>query len=214
MTALPPRRRYSPGIACRGGQFSSKPVHGFFSPGLSPLPLPLTGRSPVKLSPAVTELYPDAASVFKDTYLVEFLDLRAGHAEADLQRALVEQLKIHSWRSTGSHDCRPSKSTYGSRSACGGNLEFLSRTRSSQGAVVNPTFSHDDQLRFLTTPAPEDEEQETPAKHRQGAFTPAWMRGNVEAVWSEHPLATACGSGGSWRQSGERASFAGTAPHE
>src|SRR5262249_8026006 len=49
--------------------------------------------SPVRLSPPVTELHPDAASVFKDTYLVEFVDLPPRHSEADLQRALVEQLK-------------------------------------------------------------------------------------------------------------------------
>ncbi len=44
--------------------------------------------SPVKLSPPVTELHPDAAAIFKDTYLVEFLDLPSGHSEADLQRTL------------------------------------------------------------------------------------------------------------------------------
>jgi predicted nuclease of restriction endonuclease-like (RecB) superfamily len=49
--------------------------------------------SPAKLSPAVTELYPDAASVFKDSYLLEFLDLPTLHSEADLQRGLVEKLK-------------------------------------------------------------------------------------------------------------------------
>ena len=32
-------------------------------------------------------------AVFKDTYLLEFLDLPPTHSEADLQRALVEQLK-------------------------------------------------------------------------------------------------------------------------
>jgi predicted nuclease of restriction endonuclease-like (RecB) superfamily len=48
---------------------------------------------PAKLSPVVTELYPDAASVFKDTYLLEFLDLPTPHGEADLQRGLVEKLK-------------------------------------------------------------------------------------------------------------------------
>ena len=41
----------------------------------------------------LTEFHPDAAAVFKDTYLVEFLDLPPEHSEADLQRALVEQLK-------------------------------------------------------------------------------------------------------------------------
>jgi predicted nuclease of restriction endonuclease-like (RecB) superfamily len=46
-----------------------------------------------KLAPAVRELHPMAADVFKDTYLVEFVDLPASHAEADLQRGLVEKLK-------------------------------------------------------------------------------------------------------------------------
>jgi predicted nuclease of restriction endonuclease-like (RecB) superfamily len=46
-----------------------------------------------KLAPVLRELHPDAASVFKDSYLVEFLDLPQGHSEADLQRGLVEQLK-------------------------------------------------------------------------------------------------------------------------
>lgn len=49
--------------------------------------------SPAIVSPPLTQLHPDAASVFKDSYLVEFLDLPAGHSEADLQRGLVEQLK-------------------------------------------------------------------------------------------------------------------------
>jgi predicted nuclease of restriction endonuclease-like (RecB) superfamily len=49
--------------------------------------------SPAKLSPLVTELHPDAATVFKDAYLVEFLNLPREHSEADLHRGLVEQLK-------------------------------------------------------------------------------------------------------------------------
>jgi predicted nuclease of restriction endonuclease-like (RecB) superfamily len=49
--------------------------------------------SPAKLSPAVTESHPEAAEVFKDAYLVEFLELPAAHSEADLHRGLVEQLK-------------------------------------------------------------------------------------------------------------------------
>jgi predicted nuclease of restriction endonuclease-like (RecB) superfamily len=49
--------------------------------------------SPAKLSPAVTESHPEAADVFKDAYLVEFLELPAAHSEADLHRGLVEQLK-------------------------------------------------------------------------------------------------------------------------
>lgn len=49
--------------------------------------------SPTRVSPPVTLLHPDASSIFKDSYLVEFLDLPPGHSEADLQRGLVEQLK-------------------------------------------------------------------------------------------------------------------------
>ncbi len=49
--------------------------------------------SPTKLSAPLTQLHPDAATVFKDSYLVEFLALPPGHSEADLQRGLVEQLK-------------------------------------------------------------------------------------------------------------------------
>lgn len=49
--------------------------------------------SPVKLAAPVRELHPDAASVFKDSYLVEFLDLPRRHSEADLHDALVEHLK-------------------------------------------------------------------------------------------------------------------------
>jgi predicted nuclease of restriction endonuclease-like (RecB) superfamily len=52
-----------------------------------------TVLSPPKLSPVVRELYPDAASVFKDSYFVEFLDLPKGHSEGDLHRGLVEKLK-------------------------------------------------------------------------------------------------------------------------
>jgi predicted nuclease of restriction endonuclease-like (RecB) superfamily len=49
--------------------------------------------SPAQLSPPVAAIHPEAAAVFKDSYLVEFLDLPPSHSEADLQRGLVEQLK-------------------------------------------------------------------------------------------------------------------------
>jgi predicted nuclease of restriction endonuclease-like (RecB) superfamily len=49
--------------------------------------------SPAKLSTPLTELHSDAAAVFKDSYLVEFLDLPKNHAEADLHRGLVARLK-------------------------------------------------------------------------------------------------------------------------
>jgi hypothetical protein len=41
----------------------------------------------------VSQTHPDALSVFKDSYLVEFLDLPQGHAEADLHQGLLQQLK-------------------------------------------------------------------------------------------------------------------------
>ncbi len=49
--------------------------------------------SPPNLSPAVREIYPEAAGVFKDSYLVEFLQLPSGHSEADLHAGLIEHLK-------------------------------------------------------------------------------------------------------------------------
>lgn len=52
-----------------------------------------TVLAPPKLSPPLRELQPTAAGIFKDTYLLEFLDLPPKHSEEDLQRGLVEQLK-------------------------------------------------------------------------------------------------------------------------
>ncbi len=49
--------------------------------------------SPTKLSAPLREMHPEAGAVFKDSYLLEFLDLAPGHSEADLQRGLVEKLK-------------------------------------------------------------------------------------------------------------------------
>ena len=52
-----------------------------------------TVLSPAKLSTLLAESQPDAPKVFKDAYLVEFLDLPSGHSEADLHWGLVEKLK-------------------------------------------------------------------------------------------------------------------------
>jgi len=49
--------------------------------------------NPVKVSPVVAQTHPEALSVFKDSYLVEFLDLPQGHAEADLHHGLLHKLK-------------------------------------------------------------------------------------------------------------------------
>jgi predicted nuclease of restriction endonuclease-like (RecB) superfamily len=52
-----------------------------------------TVLSPAKVSPLVTQMYPDALSIFKDSYLVEFLDLSTSHGETDLHRGLLNRLK-------------------------------------------------------------------------------------------------------------------------
>ena len=49
--------------------------------------------APPKLAPLVRELHPTAETLFKDTYLLDFLDLPEVHSEADFQRALVTNLK-------------------------------------------------------------------------------------------------------------------------
>lgn len=46
-----------------------------------------------KLSAVLRELHPAAGQVFKDNYVLEFLGLPEEHNEADLQRALVGQMK-------------------------------------------------------------------------------------------------------------------------
>ncbi|AZC30459.1 hypothetical protein C4K38_2499 [Pseudomonas chlororaphis subsp. piscium] len=48
---------------------------------------------PAKVSTALRQLHPEALRVFKDAYVVEFLDLAQGHSEADLHSGLVQQLK-------------------------------------------------------------------------------------------------------------------------
>ena len=52
-----------------------------------------TVLSPLKVTPLVSQIHPDALSVFKDSYMVEFLDLPQGHAEADLHQGLLLRLK-------------------------------------------------------------------------------------------------------------------------
>ena len=52
-----------------------------------------TVLNPVKVSPLVSQTHPEALSIFKDSYLVEFLDLPPVHAEADLHQGLLHRLK-------------------------------------------------------------------------------------------------------------------------
>jgi predicted nuclease of restriction endonuclease-like (RecB) superfamily len=49
--------------------------------------------SPTKLSPPLRELHSESASAFKDSYLVDFLNLSKNHTERDLHIGLVERLK-------------------------------------------------------------------------------------------------------------------------
>lgn len=49
--------------------------------------------SPAKLSAPLTVLHPEAANIFKDSYLVDFLNLAKDHSEGDLHHGLVERLK-------------------------------------------------------------------------------------------------------------------------
>lgn len=49
--------------------------------------------SPPKVSPLVTQMYPEALNVFRDAYTVEFLGLPPTHAEADLHQGLLSKLK-------------------------------------------------------------------------------------------------------------------------
>ncbi|HRD74182.1 MAG TPA: DUF1016 N-terminal domain-containing protein, partial [Aquimonas sp.] len=51
-----------------------------------------TVLTPAKASAVLSQTHPEAISVFKDSYLIEFLDLPQGHAEADLHRGLLSRL--------------------------------------------------------------------------------------------------------------------------
>jgi len=47
----------------------------------------------VQLSPTLREQRPEAAALFRDSYLFDFLGLPTGHSERDLRRGLVTQLR-------------------------------------------------------------------------------------------------------------------------
>ena len=52
-----------------------------------------TVLSPPKLSPLARVLHPAAETIFKDTYLLDFLELPKNYSERDLQKGLVANLK-------------------------------------------------------------------------------------------------------------------------
>ncbi len=49
--------------------------------------------NPVKVTPLVTQSHPNVLDVFRDAYVLEFLDLPEQHTEADLHGRLLRQLK-------------------------------------------------------------------------------------------------------------------------
>jgi predicted nuclease of restriction endonuclease-like (RecB) superfamily len=49
--------------------------------------------NPVKLSTALRETQPDAINVFKDSYVIDFLNLPQDHSEADLHQGLLGKLR-------------------------------------------------------------------------------------------------------------------------
>ncbi|HAE39290.1 MAG TPA: DUF1016 domain-containing protein, partial [Candidatus Riflebacteria bacterium] len=49
--------------------------------------------NPTRVSPLVRQIHPAAVDVFKDSYVVEFLQLPAEHNEADLHQGLINRLK-------------------------------------------------------------------------------------------------------------------------
>ena len=49
--------------------------------------------NPVKVSAALTQFHPDALNVFKDSYVVDFLNLPQDHSEADLHQGLLGKLR-------------------------------------------------------------------------------------------------------------------------
>ncbi len=49
--------------------------------------------NPAKVTPVVAQKHPAALDVFRDTYMVEFLDLPGAHAETDLHQGLLLRLK-------------------------------------------------------------------------------------------------------------------------
>ncbi len=49
--------------------------------------------NPPKLSTALREMHPDSDKVFRDAYVVEFLELPDGHLEADLHKSLINNLQ-------------------------------------------------------------------------------------------------------------------------
>ena len=48
---------------------------------------------PAKVSAVLRQIHPIAETIFKDTYLLDFLELPDGHSESDLQKGLIAKLR-------------------------------------------------------------------------------------------------------------------------
>ena len=53
----------------------------------------LSETKSLKVSPLVTQIHPDISSVFKDTYILDFLNLPEHFSEKDMQKAIIQNLK-------------------------------------------------------------------------------------------------------------------------
>jgi predicted nuclease of restriction endonuclease-like (RecB) superfamily len=85
---LPEEREFYLRLAIRE-QWSSRELERQFKAALFERAV----LTPAKVSAVLSQIHPDALSVFKDSYLVEFLDLPTRHAEIDLHRGLLHRLK-------------------------------------------------------------------------------------------------------------------------
>jgi predicted nuclease of restriction endonuclease-like (RecB) superfamily len=74
---------------CIKERYSSRELERQIDSGYYERYLLSDGKAPV----AVTELYPDAPRIFKDSYMFEFLNLPDTHLEKDLQKAIIRNLK-------------------------------------------------------------------------------------------------------------------------
>ncbi|ODS34934.1 MAG: hypothetical protein A7316_04695 [Candidatus Altiarchaeales archaeon WOR_SM1_86-2] len=53
----------------------------------------LSDTKALKVSPVATQIHPDISSAFKDTYVLDFLDLPERFSEKDLRKAIIQNLK-------------------------------------------------------------------------------------------------------------------------
>ena len=85
-----------------------------------------TVLTPPNVSALLIQTHPDAVSIFKDSYLLEFLDLQPNHQEADLHRGLLLRLRAYS---TTSSSLLAHSSTPMAGCSCG---FFTSRSKASR----------------------------------------------------------------------------------